>query len=1007
MFTGTRRQRLTAAEGKGQDWASLLQFGRNGTSSHADWVFRAVQELRDNEGVERVGVWLDDSQRAEATDGSLTIFRGEVWEQGIGSGPPGWTRLSDDAPLPRELTREGKVCEYDLEGPHAGLIMGPLVGLGHVLWVPITSQHQLRGMVMLGARQKRVALPRRCTQKVAEELGLLLELEETRRQASTRKADLELQRRVQGLLGDGQNANMILSQLAESCTRGDALGGAGAVFALIGERETGLPVACPSGAGNEDQLVIRAQSGETTWAHGVNQGALESFWRHAIEQQRAIGVEADRLPQRKEISRIVAIPLGRGKEISGALLAGLPRRRANLEVLDRLELRAALAAEVLERERRAQAALQQEYWHQALLESSETPVVVINRQGCIRGMSRGARELLGRERAAKDRLPDVLRFAEFFRPRHWERVQQWIDTRTCRKFRDEELTLEAELGAGQGVVLSCFPLSSKQFFAVRLEATKDHKQPASVEDVQEEMRQTIQWLEEGVVVFDQAGTILAHNPRFLQILGMSEKHGDVLHNLEDVIRGAAHNFAAPALFAAEWRTLGQNSETETREELAMERPMPQVIERCTRPIVARSGKKLGHVEVYREITARRLFQSRMLQAEKLASLGQRVTGIMHELSNPITAILGNAQRMILKGEIAKPPVEAHRILEEAERATAILRQLLHFSRETRPERRLVSLNELVEQAVDLQRASLAGSRLMLQVDMAQSLPRLSADAGQLQQVLMNLLQNAQQAIEQTGRGDNIGVRTCLAASGRVRLEVWDDGPGIPEAIQARIFDPFFTTKPEGLGTGLGLAIVSGFVREHGGSISVVCPPEGGTRFLVELPANEELPRADAHSREEEKVGLLSAKQQLGRTNGQGEAPARVPHVLVVEDETTVANLIADVLREEGMQVDVLLDGQSAVEAVRNSAYDLAVCDLKMAGMDGQDFYIELQRVQSPLREHVLFVTGDTIAARTHEFLERNRLGHLAKPFRVEELCEAVRQMLAKSRRTVTDRPSIG
>jgi signal transduction histidine kinase/CheY-like chemotaxis protein len=595
-----------------------------------------------------------------------------------------------------------------------------------------------------------------------------------------------------------------------------------------------------------------------------------------------------------------------------------------------------------------------------------------------------------------------LRFAELFRPRQWERVQAWLESGGQAKPQEKEEILESELGAGLDVMLARLPINAEGFSAVGLEKIRDKGHPRTVGDLEEQLRQAIEWLEEGVVVFDEHGEILARNSRFLQILGLSEKNGKTLRTLEDVIQGAAKNFASPEIFAAEWRALAQDGAGGAQEELVMEKPVPQLIERCTRPIVAPNERRLGRVEVYREITAQRMFQSRMQRAEKLASLGQRVTGIMHELSNPLTTILGNAQRMILREDAGTPRAESHRILEEAQRATAILRQLLYLSRDARPERGLVSLNELVERTVDLQKGTLTGRSLSLKVDTAERLPRVEGDFGQLQQVLLNLLQNAQQAIEQSGRGSTIGVRTSTAAPGRVRLEVWDDGPGIPEALQARIFDPFFTTKPEGIGTGLGLAIVNGFIRQHGGSISVHCPPESGTRFVVELPAAEDVREVKSWSSARD---LSPSKALPVRESGNGQGAVagkeRVPRILVVEDEATVANLIADVLRDEGMNVDVLLDGESAWEAAQKASYDLAICDLKMPGMDGQVFYGKLLQEQNPLREHVLFVTGDVIAPRTHEFLERNRLPHVAKPFRVEELCGAVRRMLWGGTRAAT------
>jgi signal transduction histidine kinase/CheY-like chemotaxis protein len=1002
VFTWSRKEKGGTIGGQNSQAHSLLRMGRASASTRADWIFQAIQELSERGGVDRVGVWLDEAQSAPESH-SGGAFRGEVWEREVGNGPAGWVRLSEDA-IPKELL-EGKSCEHSLDGRHAGLILGPLVELARALWVPVSANGMLRGVLMLGTRNKQVVLPRKAAEKTAEELGLLLELEEGRRVAAARKADLELERRVQGLMRDGQGEGIILSQLTESCTRAGALGGVGAYFALIAQR-TGHPgqkripglEAPGTVTGNgEEHLASRAQSGERNWEMSLKEVSLESFCIHAIEQQHTIGADAERLPRGKEALRILAIPLGRGKEIYGVMLAGLARSKASLEALERLEVRAALATEVLDRERREHIAVEQEQWYQALLKSSEQPVVLIGKHGRIRSMSQGARELLDDEHAHGESAAGGLQLAEFFRPKHAERVEHWLEENGNAKRASDETTLDAELRNGQSVRLSRLATPGEKFLAVKLTRGKGEKAPRKTEEVEEELRQAMDWLEEGVVVFDEAGEVVARNRRFLQIMGLNEKQGRKLRSLDDLIRETAGNFASPELFASDWRALGQNGAEGSQEELPMEKPVPQVVERSTRPIFGASGKKLGRVEVYREVTARRMFQSRMLQAEKLATLGQRATAIMHELSNPLTTILGNAQRMILRAESGPPSAEAHRILQEAERATSILRQLLLLSREARPERKLISLNDLAQHAVDLYRASLSGSIVQVQVETAAALPRISADAGQLQQVLLNLLQNAQQAIEQSGRGTTIGVRTAEVAEDRVRLEVWDDGPGIPDAIQARIFDPFFTTKPEGMGTGLGLAIVNGFVRQHGGSISLYCPPEGGSRFMVELPATAEGQRAAAQTAAEISSKAKSVPAPAG-TLATGPTVARVPaekspRVLVVEDETIVANLIADVLRDDGMQVEVLQDAQRALDAARSVDYDLAICDLKMPGMDGQGFYGELQEEQNSLRERILFVTGDVVSARAQEFLERNQLPHLAKPFRVEELSEAVRQVL--------------
>jgi len=371
-------------------------------------------------------------------------------------------------------------------------------------------------------------------------------------------------------------------------------------------------------------------------------------------------------------------------------------------------------------------------------------------------------------------------------------------------------------------------------------------------------------------------------------------------------------------------------------------------------------------------------------------MGQRVSSIVHELSNPLTTILGYAQRLLPRVAASSAGMvgEVRGILSEAERATSVLRQLLRVSSETHGVRSALSLNDLLDRTVGVVRATLAGSPIRLVVEKEPGLPQIEGDFGQLQQALLNLLQNAQQAIEQSGKGGLIGARTASAGQGRVRLEVWDDGPGIPGAIQARIFDPFFTTKPPGIGTGLGLAIVLGFVRQHGGTVNLVSPPKGGTRFLLEFPVLA----ATAAPVVPEPEFLRFAPRRRLRGNDE-PAGQRAAKVLVVEDEPTVGGLIADVLRDEGMRVDVLRDGQAALARTEFETYDLVICDLKMPGMDGRKFFHSLGQRHNPLQEHMLFVTGDVVAPSTQEFLERHQLPYVAKPFRVEELSRAVRELL--------------
>ena len=269
-----------------------------------------------------------------------------------------------------------------------------------------------------------------------------------------------------------------------------------------------------------------------------------------------------------------------------------------------------------------------------------------------------------------------------------------------------------------------------------------------------------------------------------------------------------------------------------------------------------------------------------------------------------------------------------------------------------------------------------------------------ADPFQLQQVVLNLVVNAEQALlEWRGQG-RVHIRTSHSvcsppdrAQEKIVLEISDDGPGIPAEIASRIFDPFFTTKPAGVGTGLGLSIVYGIVQQHGGEVTFENRQGSGARFVVELPVTP-IPAT-------ERPATLS--QPPG--NSGSIPPGRV---LVVEDEPTVAHLIVDVLVEEGHEVDFVLDSQEGLARLAHGQYDLVICDLRMPRLDGPAFYDALVRAGSPIRSKILFTTGDTLAPRTLEFLKPKGLPCLPKPFLVEELKLAVNGLLARTRKQTAE-----
>jgi signal transduction histidine kinase len=534
----------------------------------------------------------------------------------------------------------------------------------------------------------------------------------------------------------------------------------------------------------------------------------------------------------------------------------------------------------------------------------------------------------------------------------------------------------------------------------------------------------------GVLLFGRGGELRAANDRFAQMLHISPERLRKLCSFEALAGELAGRAADPENMSARWRERFAASE-ELWDELELVRPERKVLERFARPMRGAQGERVGWIETYRDVTSQRLIKARLFHTERMAALGQLVSGIAHELNNPLTSILGYAQLMVRRRGGPAREADARLILSEVERASRITRNLLSFARE-KLERVRVSVNDVVERTLALRRHELAEQNILVDLSLEPRLPATLADASQLQQVLLNLIVNAEQAIGLHSRLRKprkhygcIWVRTRQISRERVMIEVIDDGPGIAADVALRIFDPFFTTKPAGMGTGLGLSIASGIVQEHGGQISVENVLGRGAAFRIELPfadlADNAITIVNGHdTRSRTRAarateshyyrgpGFAAARyfEPAGDSNGDGaandecgsegrgsEAVAAAPgceraetpfpirqRILVVEDEPTVAGLIADVLSQEGYIVDTVLDSREGLELTQTQAYDLVICDLRMPHLDGRGFYGELVRQESPLTNRLLFVTGDTGVAYLRIFkAERQRASRQTFP----------------------------
>jgi len=369
----------------------------------------------------------------------------------------------------------------------------------------------------------------------------------------------------------------------------------------------------------------------------------------------------------------------------------------------------------------------------------------------------------------------------------------------------------------------------------------------------------------------------------------------------------------------------------------------------------------------------------LLQAEKMAALGQTISGVAHELNNPLATILSWAERLSQRTTL-EPSVRRglDTIFSESERAARIVRNLLTFARKRQTTRAMVDINQVVRETLALRAYEQRVSNVAVIDALAAGLPQIFADGHQVQQVLLNLIINAEQAMLQANGRGVLVLRTWHDPDQEsVVLEINDDGPGIPDEVQPKIFDPFFTTKEVGKGTGLGLTVAYAIVQEHGGRIRLESRVNSGTSFYVEMPiTGAKLPPAP-----------VTRGTQLTL-----EPPADAS-ILIVEDETPLAIAVMDMLRDAGYVVDHAADGEEALLKVNQQAFDLVICDLKMPRLDGKAFYRSLAAAVPSLAKHVIFVTGDVAGTEAEKFLEESGCRWLAKPFRLGDLLRAVREEL--------------
>lgn len=388
-----------------------------------------------------------------------------------------------------------------------------------------------------------------------------------------------------------------------------------------------------------------------------------------------------------------------------------------------------------------------------------------------------------------------------------------------------------------------------------------------------------------------------------------------------------------------------------------------------------------------ELTERAKLEQQLRHAEKLSAVGQMISGIAHELNNPLAVVKGYLE-LVLRHHELKPQTrtDLEKVARESNRAAKLVSQFLSFARGQTSRRELVNLNDNVNRLIESRRFDLAPANTALDLRLMPELPRIKADPDQMDQLLINLIQNALQAVTGIGRPGRVRITTKMV-DGRVQTIVEDNGPGVPPELMRKIFEPFFTTKEVGLGTGLGLSITHTIMAEHGGRVYHQPSDLGGAAFVLDFPPVEP---ASAHP-----------------TSGETEMIIRLPlessaetivhaSILILDDEKSIGEMLGEMLELLNFSPTVCNSAAEALQFIKEKHFDLVISDFRMPGINGEQFHGLVAQRDPDLANKIIFLTGDLVNPETAKFLKSTGNPHLAKPFQLDTVRNAVTAVLKQA-----------
>jgi len=538
-------------------------------------------------------------------------------------------------------------------------------------------------------------------------------------------------------------------------------------------------------------------------------------------------------------------------------------------------------------------------------------------------------------------------------------------------------------GSVISIELSAFPLQNQEgevtgFRGVGCDITERKQAEEMLRQSEERYRTILEQMEDAYYEFDLAGNFTFVNDSTCRILGhsreqlmgmnyrvwMEEQDFDTVYKTMNRV----YRTGKPAK-GLHWTVVRKGGSRRFTEAAAF-------------PVRNQQGRVIGFRGVSHDITERkqveeerRQLEQKAQMASRLATVGEMASGIAHEINNPLTGVIGYAQLLMVKDIPGDIKNDLKLIHDGAQRVAGVVKRLLTFARQQKPQRDYISINELIETTLAFRSYELETNNIKVSTYFAPELPATIADGAQLQQVFLNLIVNAETEMKLAHGKGKLSIRT-EAIDNTIRISFKDNGPGIAKENMARLFDPFFTTREVGQGTGLGLSVCHGIIAEHNGQIYAESKRGQGATFIVELP-------------------IVTRPQQLGLAEPELEESqeAAKARILVVDDEPVIRDFLSHVLTDEGHEVETVDNADDALEKVETERYSLILLDIKMPGMSGIELYNHFKKTAQSLARRVVFITGDVMGADTTAFLSRTKAPRIDKPFDAEQLKNEINRIL--------------